>query len=63
MPIYEFECLACGLLFEEILPAHFKQTPHCPACHRKDQVERQMSASARTMSGSQSDCAPKGGFS
>ncbi|MEI7671968.1 MAG: zinc ribbon domain-containing protein [Deltaproteobacteria bacterium] len=31
MPIYEFECAACGHLFEQIMKVG-EATPACPAC-------------------------------
>ncbi len=66
MPIYEFECQACGLNFEEILPASQKDMPPCPACKTADKVRKRMSAGVRHASGSGATpgtCAPKGGFS
>ena len=30
MPVYEFDCQACGARFEEIVPAG--TAPPCPAC-------------------------------
>ncbi len=66
MPIYEFKCSECGLCFEEILPADYKQTPPCPQCKTNKKVEKLLSASVQHSgsAGSQaSGCAPKGGFS
>lgn len=66
MPIYEFECQACGLIFEEILPASEDKSPPCPKCKTAAKVRKRMSASVRHAgaSGTQAGtCAPKGGFS
>jgi putative FmdB family regulatory protein len=32
MPIYEFECAACGERFEEIMAPEDEAAPACPAC-------------------------------
>ena len=53
MPIYEFECRACGNHFEElVLPwlVNEAQKPECPSCHAKD-VERTLSICAISSEG------------
>ncbi|MCB0133246.1 MAG: zinc ribbon domain-containing protein [Caldilineaceae bacterium] len=42
MPIYEFECEACGNQFEKITTFSNTTAPNCPACE-SDHVVRQMS--------------------
>jgi putative FmdB family regulatory protein len=46
MPIYEFECGACGERFEELVAAG-TGTARCPAC-RADGAERRLSGFAPT---------------
>lgn len=41
MPIYEYECRACGQQFEQLI-IH-STTPECPACHGRD-LERLVSS-------------------
>ncbi|MBM3819655.1 MAG: zinc ribbon domain-containing protein [Acidimicrobiia bacterium] len=36
MPIYEYECRACGHQFEFLLLPTAKETPACPECHGAD---------------------------
>ena len=48
MPIYEYQCRACGNQFEHLLLPWLEkagETPECPACQAKD-VERQLSICA-----------------
>ena len=48
MPIYEYKCLGCGHLFEQVvLP---KSTPACPECECQD-LERQLSMFAVSSDG------------
>lgn len=32
MPIYEYQCAACGNAFEHLLASHKAAPPPCPAC-------------------------------
>jgi putative FmdB family regulatory protein len=32
MPIYEYECGKCGIVFEEIVPTYSDKTLPCPKC-------------------------------
>jgi putative FmdB family regulatory protein len=32
MPIYEYECPACGAVFSELMPIDATTTPQCPRC-------------------------------
>ena len=51
MPIYEYQCKACGYIFEEI--QGFKDDPikKCPEC-KKNKVEKLISLSAFHLQGS-----------
>lgn len=42
MPIYEYECIACGHSFERIMKVG-EETPACPACGA-DQSKRRIAA-------------------
>lgn len=65
MPIYEYECSACGNHFEELIfSSSERDAPKCPKCDSQD-VKRAVSAFA-TMGSSKSaapasSCAPSGG--
>lgn len=66
MPIYEFQCRACGTCFEEIMPATSATVPPCPQCGTAEDVHKCLSACARIASdqdGSAAGCASRGGFS
>ncbi len=43
MPIYDFQCNACGCEFEGLV--HPNETPECPACHSPN-LERLLSSFA-----------------
>jgi putative FmdB family regulatory protein len=45
VPIYEFDCLSCGAVFEELTKA--EATPECPSCGGID-VDRRISLVAPT---------------
>lgn len=45
MPIYEYECKACGHQFEFLLLPTAKTTPTCPECQSQD-LEKLMSGFA-----------------
>jgi putative FmdB family regulatory protein len=46
MPVYEFYCRKCQQPFvaEMHLAEHDAGVPECPECHRKDEVEKRISA-------------------
>lgn len=45
MPVYEFYCGRCekGFTEEMHVAEHERDVPKCPACHRKDRVEKRLS--------------------
>jgi putative FmdB family regulatory protein len=45
MPVYEYWCKRCEKAFTAVLhiTEHDTQLPVCPACQKKDQVNRQLS--------------------
>lgn len=43
MPIYEYRCCKCGLVFEEITTAARQDQPDCPGCGAK-KAEKLISA-------------------
>jgi len=45
MPIFEYQCNACGHKFEQIVFASDTEAPVCPACNCAD-VQKMMSAGA-----------------
>ncbi|MCK9538708.1 FmdB family zinc ribbon protein [Dokdonella sp.] len=51
MPIYEFECSACGNAFERLQKLSDPDPATCPACG-KPQVRRRVSAPAFRLAGS-----------
>ena len=63
MPLYEFECLDCGAVFEAlIMKASETGEVKCPSCGSKKMEEKISSfASVSKNGGSRSDCAPSGG--
>jgi putative FmdB family regulatory protein len=48
MPIYDFECRACGHRFEELVK--LGETPSCPSCNAND-LERLISLPAISTEG------------
>ena len=50
MPIYEYECKGCGLIFEELQSFNDKPIKKCPECKSK-KVERLISLSAFHLQG------------
>ena len=63
MPLYEFECRACGTEFERlVLKAAEAENVKCPSCESKEVEEKISSFAAVSKSGgSSSSCAPTGG--
>ncbi len=51
MPIYEYECKACGYTFEEIQGFNDKPIKKCPEC-KKNKVEKLISLSSFHLQGS-----------
>jgi putative FmdB family regulatory protein len=65
LPIYEFECLDCGLEFEKLVRKSGSEPEvACPECGGRN-VEQQVSAFAARMTsgkgGPPGSCAPGGG--
>jgi len=50
MPIYEYECKACGLFFEEMQGFNDKPIKKCPEC-KKNKVKKLISLSAFHLQG------------
>ena len=48
MPLYEFRCLECDNLFEELLKLN-ADTPHCPVC--RGPVQRLISPASFRLKG------------
>jgi putative FmdB family regulatory protein len=66
MPIYEFECLECGAIFEKlVMKAGTAAEVACPKCgaHKLEEKLSAFSSGAAKggASGSSGGCAPKGG--
>ncbi len=64
MPLYEYQCKACGHVFEKIKSFSGPEEKECPIC--KSEVERLLSAPAVQFKGSGwyvTDYASKGGNS
>ena len=40
MPIYEFECLECGVGFEELVASMKSAKPSCPKCESRDTAKK-----------------------
>lgn len=40
MPIYEFECLECGVGFEELVASMKSAKPACPKCKSKKTAKK-----------------------
>jgi putative FmdB family regulatory protein len=54
MPIYEYQCKACGKGFETLVSRHSDPVPPCPNCKSK-QVTKQFSSFSATVATSSSD--------
>jgi putative FmdB family regulatory protein len=51
MPIYEFECAACGNVFDRLQKLSDADPTECPECHQQ-RVKRRLSAPAFRLAGS-----------
>lgn len=51
MPIYEFQCAACGHRFDELMRLSDPDPTECPSCH-VPQVQRCVTAPSFRLSGS-----------
>ncbi|MFN8233435.1 MAG: zinc ribbon domain-containing protein [Actinomycetota bacterium] len=60
MPLYEYECSACGSLFERRRPIG-EGTPECPTCGSEHVMRRISTFAASTSSGGSRGSAPAGG--
>ncbi len=59
MPLYEYQCLNCGNVFDKLSPRP-EESARCPACG-SERVERRISLFASTRSTRSVACAPTGG--
>ena len=60
MPLYEYECSACGHLFERLLSMG-DDAPGCPSCESEHVMRRISMFAASTSSGGFRSSAPSGG--
>jgi len=61
MPIYEFECLDCGIEFEKLMRrAEAASNVACPVCNSR-RIEEKISTFASHTGSSSNTCAPAGG--
>ncbi|MEO5559834.1 MAG: zinc ribbon domain-containing protein [Dokdonella sp.] len=51
MPIYEFECTACGAIFERLQKLSDADPTHCPECARES-IKRRLTAPSFRLAGS-----------
>ncbi len=51
MPIYEFQCNACGHRFDELMRMSDPDPTECPSCHAP-QVQRRVTAPSFRLAGS-----------
>ena len=51
MPIYEFQCNACGHRFDELMRMSDPEPTHCPSCNA-EQVQRRVTAPSFRLAGS-----------
>ncbi len=61
MPMFEFECRACGERFEDLCPSS-EETANveCPGCGSLDVVRRLSAFATAGPSGGGSSCGPRG---
>ena len=57
MPIYEYRCDACGMLFDQLRPMSASDTATCPGCGSAD--ARRLVSRVASVGG---DCGSGGGF-
>jgi putative FmdB family regulatory protein len=68
MPIYEFQCKKCGLIFEQLFfPSDKTEAIVCPSCSANDPCKLMSSFSCSSSAGNNAEsshsCASHGGFS
>jgi putative FmdB family regulatory protein len=51
MPIYEFECTACGAIFDRLQKLSDADPTHCPECARES-IKRRLTAPSFRLAGS-----------
>ena len=51
MPIYEFQCNACGHRFDELMRMSDPEPTHCPSCNA-EKVQRRVTAPSFRLAGS-----------
>ncbi|MEO6690181.1 MAG: zinc ribbon domain-containing protein [Dokdonella sp.] len=51
MPIYEFECTACGAIFDRLQKLSDADPTHCPEC-AKESIKRRLTAPSFRLAGS-----------
>ncbi|MCE5274095.1 MAG: zinc ribbon domain-containing protein [Deltaproteobacteria bacterium] len=64
MPIYEYQCIACGNEFEALVSISGKDKPACPECE-STKLKKKMSVTASSKGGcgtcaSTSSCSSRG---
>lgn len=50
MPIYEYECLACGRKYDAVQP-NPAPAPNCPNCSEEERIQRRITAASFTVKG------------
>ncbi|GAB1410365.1 hypothetical protein MASR1M90_15190 [Desulfovibrionales bacterium] len=60
MPLYEFICTTCDIVFEELLPVEH-EIPACPRCASTEHVSPQLSVCVTRTD--QASCSASSGFS
>ncbi len=58
MPIYEYQCQACGHGFETLQKMSDPAPAECPQCHAQGQLKKLISSAGFTTKGASIDNAP-----